>query len=441
MIPVRVATSERDVDDDEYDDDSEVYPHPHGNGLVRHGVGYIRGLFCGTGSSPSPRSILCMMSIVIFLLIITVYSSFFIAQKFMRGPSYSVWFLLALVLPSVFLLFGLFYLCRTYFATTLDRSYSSLYSSRSLPYIHRPIRSTHNANSRQNMSLHMAALTVRVMSHMLERADGDPEALERLALEGVTHERVRALRLLLTDRDFTNEDYDALLALEEIVASQPGEPGYSGATADQIDNLPTYTYTKASQTSKASGPMNMTAASSANDDYISVPMSNSPRNEVTARPTTSSRFAYKSPQYYSSSEVLNMDDDEALQLAISLSLSESTRTAASNSFSGQKTLSDNDERSIEMVELNRPTTSDFPTRHPEVNASDDSEQHGVDSNTCSICLDEYCNGDELRILPCLHSFHTHCIDSWLHRNATCPVCKLDINDPIWRATEQSTLDY
>lgn len=46
--------------------------------------------------------------------------------------------------------------------------------------------------------------------------------------------------------------------------------------------------------------------------------------------------------------------------------------------------------------------------------------------TCPICLDDYQEGAELRILPCKHEFHTQCIDQWLTtRKRLCPLCKKD----------------
>lgn len=45
---------------------------------------------------------------------------------------------------------------------------------------------------------------------------------------------------------------------------------------------------------------------------------------------------------------------------------------------------------------------------------------------CCICLCPYDDGTELRELPCRHHFHCTCIDKWLHINATCPLCKLNI---------------
>ena len=41
---------------------------------------------------------------------------------------------------------------------------------------------------------------------------------------------------------------------------------------------------------------------------------------------------------------------------------------------------------------------------------------------CVICLVEFVFGDHVRYLPCLHTYHTKCIDDWLMRNFICPSC-------------------
>ena len=45
---------------------------------------------------------------------------------------------------------------------------------------------------------------------------------------------------------------------------------------------------------------------------------------------------------------------------------------------------------------------------------------------CSVCLCDLERGECCRRLPCLHMFHKDCIDDWLKRNRSCPVCKTDI---------------
>lgn len=50
--------------------------------------------------------------------------------------------------------------------------------------------------------------------------------------------------------------------------------------------------------------------------------------------------------------------------------------------------------------------------------------------TCVVCIEEYQDGDKLRVLPCSHRFHKECIDQWLSaRQPLCPVCKWDAVEP------------
>ncbi|KAL6845603.1 hypothetical protein ACP4OV_025098 [Aristida adscensionis] len=54
-----------------------------------------------------------------------------------------------------------------------------------------------------------------------------------------------------------------------------------------------------------------------------------------------------------------------------------------------------------------------------------SKAAGADADAmCSICLSEYRDGEMLRVMPeCRHRFHVACLDAWLRRSASCPVCR------------------
>jgi len=45
---------------------------------------------------------------------------------------------------------------------------------------------------------------------------------------------------------------------------------------------------------------------------------------------------------------------------------------------------------------------------------------------CSICLEEYYDGDAVTCLPCSHMFHVSCAREWLKVQSRCPYCNLDL---------------
>ena len=47
-------------------------------------------------------------------------------------------------------------------------------------------------------------------------------------------------------------------------------------------------------------------------------------------------------------------------------------------------------------------------------------------DSCSVCLEEFQTGDVIRNLPCTHPFHKDCVDKWLYKKHSCPLCKYDI---------------
>ncbi|ETW08232.1 hypothetical protein, variant [Aphanomyces invadans] len=53
---------------------------------------------------------------------------------------------------------------------------------------------------------------------------------------------------------------------------------------------------------------------------------------------------------------------------------------------------------------------------------DASADHGT--KRCAICLSDFSDAQEIRVLPCFHTYHSWCIDKWLLNHAKCPVCIL-----------------
>lgn len=45
---------------------------------------------------------------------------------------------------------------------------------------------------------------------------------------------------------------------------------------------------------------------------------------------------------------------------------------------------------------------------------------------CSVCLEKFQDGEQLRLLPCMHKYHSRCIDKWFQNSPACPVCKHSI---------------
>ena len=45
------------------------------------------------------------------------------------------------------------------------------------------------------------------------------------------------------------------------------------------------------------------------------------------------------------------------------------------------------------------------------------------SDQCSICLNDFCDGSEVMVMPCLHLYHKDCIVRWLETSHLCPLCR------------------
>lgn len=42
---------------------------------------------------------------------------------------------------------------------------------------------------------------------------------------------------------------------------------------------------------------------------------------------------------------------------------------------------------------------------------------------CTVCLEDFDKGVKIGRLLCGHIFHKECIEVWINKNRTCPVCR------------------
>lgn len=69
------------------------------------------------------------------------------------------------------------------------------------------------------------------------------------------------------------------------------------------------------------------------------------------------------------------------------------------------------------------------------------EHHSGPSSeiSCAVCLSDFEQDDEVRRLPCGHTFHSGCVDKWLTHNKVCPLCVQDVEVLITRQSTERRL--
>ena len=90
------------------------------------------------------------------------------------------------------------------------------------------------------------------------------------------------------------------------------------------------------------------------------------------------------------------------------------------------------EATIEEVANNDSGSSSFSPR-PRNTANDNDDTNvmpdAIGRETCPICIVDFEEGDDLRVLPCegKHVFHQQCVDQWLlELSSSCPICRQGI---------------
>ena len=93
---------------------------------------------------------------------------------------------------------------------------------------------------------------------------------------------------------------------------------------------------------------------------------------------------------------------------------------------GQNDLNELIERMLHYTREN-PTDAAIVSELPETKI-DDINKLDNDKKNCVICMEDFKTGDVSTNLPCLHMFHTNCIQSWLKTQNTCPICKFKLTE-------------
>ena len=82
---------------------------------------------------------------------------------------------------------------------------------------------------------------------------------------------------------------------------------------------------------------------------------------------------------------------------------------------------------LKIEESNEENITDLVSAIPAFIVKDKNKSKENNNKFCPICLGEFKIGEKESSLPCLHFFHSNCIEKWLQRSKFCPVCKLQIS--------------
>ena len=73
-----------------------------------------------------------------------------------------------------------------------------------------------------------------------------------------------------------------------------------------------------------------------------------------------------------------------------------------------------------------PASAQILARLPIVKVTpDDMERDGND--VCCICMEDHVVGARATKLPCGHIYHGACVEAWLAKHCTCPVCRFELD--------------
>lgn len=77
----------------------------------------------------------------------------------------------------------------------------------------------------------------------------------------------------------------------------------------------------------------------------------------------------------------------------------------------------------------QPLTAELLNRLPSFYLASTSKSDSLEDRECAICQEDLAQTKVLS-LPCGHLFHKECVKEWLQRKATCPTCRLLLDEGV-----------
>ncbi|KAI8603257.1 hypothetical protein EDD21DRAFT_42590 [Dissophora ornata] len=198
---------------------------------------------------------------------------------------------------------------------------------------------------------------------------------------------------------------NGLVVVLELFGVGPRVMQWQGATQDMLDDIPIVKYTKHDQNTLPSAPVQPPEPASTSLAEKGAETVAPPSIVVSEDSTGLQRL--QSGEHGASPKSVTIDIEPTIK--VEDGHRELSPTDPVSSTAGVR----EDEDSSNMLEL-------------EHLSSEEQESASRISTSCSICLCDYEDLEELRHLPCNHYFHKECVDEWLKLKRTCPLCKYDI---------------
>ena len=120
-----------------------------------------------------------------------------------------------------------------------------------------------------------------------------------------------------------------------------------------------------------------------------------------------------------------MENDEIKSLGLEVNKSESNDSSKIGSQSCQyvKDFQNNRQNSYSVIQNSCRSVQQSLV---EMGSPDESSEE----NTCSICLSEFIDGEEIMHAKeeksCNHRFHKSCLLEWLDAHSSCPMCRFEM---------------